>query len=208
MVIARILNRGGLPACSHARRQGVSMCLTAKRQATGKVLAVNRRNGPRSRGPVTPRSRAHSGAGQGPVVQEWPTKRTAREFRGGSETKKNFTSKTTKCMKTLGERTKCHDKRANIRRKSGLLFGQLRPREVEFARNCTFRRAISSDHGLRKTVRRAEGCRAAGQGRKGYKSEALPFLRSSLRLRALAKYVIFRHQKRGPQICRYIWRCV
>jgi hypothetical protein len=38
------------------------MSLTAKRQVTEKKLAANRRNGARSRGPVTSRGRAHSAA--------------------------------------------------------------------------------------------------------------------------------------------------
>ena len=50
MVIARIKNRGGLSACSGARRQRVSMSLTAKRQLTGKKLAANHRSGPRALG--------------------------------------------------------------------------------------------------------------------------------------------------------------
>ena len=77
----------------------------------------------------------------------------ARIPRGeGGENKKNFASETTKCMKTQGELTKCHDKKAKIRRKSGLFFGHSRQSDTNFARNCTFRGVISSDRGLRKTL--------------------------------------------------------
>ena len=41
------------------------------------------------------------------------------DFEGGGRNKKNFASETTKCMKTLGEQTKCHDKKAKLRRKCG-----------------------------------------------------------------------------------------
>ena len=51
----------------------------------------------------------------------------------GAENKKTFASKATKCMKTLGQLTKCHDKNAKIRRKLGLLFGHLRRCDTTFA---------------------------------------------------------------------------
>ena len=57
-----------------------------------------------------------------------------REFHGGTGAKiKNVASEATKCMKTLGQLTKCHDKKAKIRRKLGLLFGHLRRYETTFA---------------------------------------------------------------------------
>jgi len=64
MVIALIVNRGRLSACSGARRQGVSMSLTAKWEVRGENLAANRRNGQRSRGPVRPGAAPHSAVEQ------------------------------------------------------------------------------------------------------------------------------------------------
>ena len=58
-------------------------------------------------------------------------------------------------MKTLGELTKCRDKKAKIRRKCGLIFGHLRQFDTAFARNCRFQTGITSDYGLRETLRRA-----------------------------------------------------
>jgi hypothetical protein len=56
------------------------------------------------------------------------------EFQGGRGEKiKNIASKTTKCMKTLGQWTKCHDKKAKIRRKSGLFIGHFRQFDTTFA---------------------------------------------------------------------------
>jgi len=161
MVIARMMNRGGFSACSGARRQWVSMSFTPKRQLTEKKLAANRHNGPRSRGPTRSgvlRTRRPN------KIYEWFTEGTVREFRGGNGAKiKNIVSEATKCMKTQGELTKCHDKKANIRRKLGLLFGHLRQSETNFARNCRLRTGIRSDYRLRKTLHRAEGCRADGR---------------------------------------------
>ena len=158
-IIARISNRGGPPACSHAARLGVkppevSMSLMAKRQVTGMKLAANRCNGARWRGPVTPRARAHSAAGQGPVMQEWPTKRTVGESPGGTGAKiKNVVTKATKYMKTLGKWTKCRDEKAKIRRKSGLFFGHLRQSEVDSARNCRCHSHAMASRGLQAQLR-------------------------------------------------------
>ena len=159
MVIARMMNTGGFPACIGARRQGASMSLTAKRQVTGKR---NRRNGPRSGGPVRPGSTCTRRPGR---TYEGLRKGTVREFRGGTGEKiKNIVSKATNCMKTLGQLTKCHDEKAKIRRKCGLIFGHFRQFDTNFARDCWFRTGITSDYRLRKTLRRAEGCRADGAG--------------------------------------------
>ena len=96
-------------------------------------------------------------------TDEWLKEGTVREFRGGAGAKiKNIVSKATKCMKTLGELTKCHYKKAKIRRKVGLLDGHFRQFDTPFARNCCLRKGIRSDYWLRRTLRRAEGCRADG----------------------------------------------
>ena len=77
---------------------------------------------------------------------------------GGSGAKiKNVVSKATKCMKTIGQLTKCHDKKAKIRRKLGLLVGHFRQFDTAFARKCWLQAGITSDYRLRKTLRRAEG---------------------------------------------------
>ena len=155
MVIALIVNRGGFPARIGARRQGVSMSLTAKRQVTGEKLAANRRNGPRSRGPVRPGSARTRRLGR---TYEGLREGTVREFRGGTGAKiKNIVSKATKCMKTLARLTKCHDEKAKIRRKLGLLVGHFRQFDTAFARKCWLQAGITSDYRLRKTLRRAEG---------------------------------------------------
>ena len=130
MVIARTVNRGGFSACIGAGRQGVSMSLTAKQQVTGENLAANRRNGLRLCGLL--------GAAAAPArwpnkTYEWLTEGRVHEYREGRRKKKNFPSETTKCMKTLGQLTKCHDKKAKIRRKLDLLFGHLRQSEANFA---------------------------------------------------------------------------
>jgi len=116
MVIALIVNRGCLAACSGARRQGGSMSLTAKQQVTGENLAANRRSGPRLRGPVrlgppalAGRTRHMNGLRKG----------RCENSAGEGGNKKDFASEATKCMKTRGELTKCHDENAKIRRKCG-----------------------------------------------------------------------------------------
>ena len=110
-------------------------------------LAVNRRNGPRLRRPVRPGAARTRRPGK---AYEWLREGTVRGFRGGRGAKiKNIPSKATKCMKTLDELTKCHDKRAKKRRKLGLLDGHLCQSETSFARNCWFRKGIRSDYGLR-----------------------------------------------------------
>ena len=103
---------------------------------------------------------AHSGG----KTDEWLTKGQCENYAEGPGRKiKNIVNKATKCMKTQGEWTKCHDKKAKIRRKSGLLFGHSRQSETDFARNCWLRTGITSDYRLQETLRRAEGRRANGR---------------------------------------------
>ena len=51
-------------------------------------------------------------------------------------------SKATMFMKTLGMATKCHHKKAKIRRKSDRFIGHLRQSEADLAENCGFGRSI------------------------------------------------------------------
>ena len=56
--------------------------------------------------------------------------------------KKISVSKATMFMKTLGVATKCHHKKAKIRRKSDRFIGHLRQSEADFAESCGFGRSI------------------------------------------------------------------
>ena len=61
---------------------------------------------------------------------------------GSGNRKKITVSKATMFMKTLGVATKCHHKKAKIRRKSDRFIGHLRQSEADLAENCGFGRSI------------------------------------------------------------------